>query len=479
MADTKAQRRDKDYWANRMNYLKERIRQIQEELRDSSTTNKRTETLQTQLKNTQQRILDIRKEHGALGETKMSLTATQKFRKDVLKSHISEDPADPLNANNPIERDKSFSKSNPKTTSVITMASAPTVKELETQLESVFDEIEEYEGKNKRPPKSLIDRRNLLQTKIKKHAELDHQLKRTPKVVKETKSTKDMLKDTRADVKRLKDSILRAEKNGMDATAIKRLETQLKRAEKTHQDAVDQVNNGRGRTATAPKPNPLGKINKVKTNDSKLTRTNTKKLPGGKEATIKRAAQQLVENRTATSPNDKLVMMNTIVDIYDSMTASERKKLDIVQYVSGQDLKRMAKNSDNIKTVVDNYKSEFHTPNDIKHRFALDKRAKDIRNQRFKREQEKNTRNKLKDDAPIKDDKNTGERYTKPKVNKMLKELHAQQERGRKDSQAYKTRQEDIKRLQKILKSMSSTSKLSLADQYRLEAVASSLEETK
>ena len=70
-----------------------------------------------------------------------------------------------------------------------------------------------------------------------------------------------------------------------------------------------------------------------------------------------------------------------------------------------------------------------------------------------------------------------GKRYTKRGVTQMLKQLREQQESGRKTSNAYKQREEDIKRLTKVLKTLSSANpKIALADQHRISVIANSLE---
>lgn len=56
-------------------------------------------------------------------------------------------------------------------------------------------------------------------------------------------------------------------------------------------------------------------------------------------------------------------------------------------------------------------------------------------------------------DAPSQTD-SSGKRYTKVGVNKMIKELTEKQKRGRKDSAAFKKREEDIKRLHDIAKGL-------------------------
>ena len=68
-----------------------------------------------------------------------------------------------------------------------------------------------------------------------------------------------------------------------------------------------------------------------------------------------------------------------------------------------------------------------------------------------------------------------GKRYTKRGVTQMLKQLREQNERGRKNSNAYKQREEDIKRLSKVLKTLSSSQPLTLSQMHRISTVASSL----
>lgn len=72
-------------------------------------------------------------------------------------------------------------------------------------------------------------------------------------------------------------------------------------------------------------------------------------------------------------------------------------------------------------------------------------------------------------------DPKTGKRYTKRGVTQMLKQLREQNERGRKGSNAQKQRDEDIKRLSKILKTLSSAQPLSLSQMHRISTVATSL----
>lgn len=76
---------------------------------------------------------------------------------------------------------------------------------------------------------------------------------------------------------------------------------------------------------------------------------------------------------------------------------------------------------------------------------------------------------------PLKDA--NGKRYTKRSVTQMLKALNEQQERGRKTSAAYKKRNEDIKRLKKILKKLTTTSSVSAADTFYLDKVTASSSE--
>lgn len=291
MADSKAVKRDKKYWDSRKKYLEERVRQIQEELRDSSTTSKRKKTLQEQLKNTQKRILTINTEHSKVEESKMKLTATQHYRKDVLKSDVTENPSDPLDADHPVERDKSYSG---KTVS-----------------------------------------------------------SRTPR--------------------KSKSQIGEGNKDGGKGNGTVE---ERKKAAKHYSDIADKV---------------LEYVLKGK------------KVPASLQKQAAEA-QKAKNDAYGITPNGKI-----------SKNPAPKKSATTTQ--------------------------------------------------------------KLKD-APIKDAKGTTERYTKPKVTKMLKELEEQQKRGRKDSKAYKDRLADIKRLKGILKTLGSTDTLSLSDNYRLAAIASSLKST-
>jgi hypothetical protein len=77
---------------------------------------------------------------------------------------------------------------------------------------------------------------------------------------------------------------------------------------------------------------------------------------------------------------------------------------------------------------------------------------------------------------PMKDA--NGKRYTKRGVTKMIKELKDANERGRKTSAAYKKREEDIKRLSKILKTLTTTASVSASDAFFLDNVVTAGIET-
>lgn len=206
----------------------------------------------------------------------------------------------------------------------------------------------------------------------------------------------------------------------------------------------------------------------------KVTKPTTSKPTAARDnvADIKKYALNLVNTK---EENKKTSLRNTIAEIYGSLTASERKKLNLGTYVSKVDLKKMSSNNTAVKKYMDSPTAFLQSAAEVRHAFAKDKKMAESNGRKPIAPKATQALDKKKDDKPNTDA--NGKRYTKRGVTQMLKQLREQQESGRKTSNAYKQREEDIKRLTKVLKTLSSANpNISLSDKHRITVIANSLE---
>lgn len=206
----------------------------------------------------------------------------------------------------------------------------------------------------------------------------------------------------------------------------------------------------------------------------KVTKPTTSKPTAARDnvADIKKYALNLVNTK---EENKKTSLRNTIAEIYGSLTASERKKLNLGTYVSKVDLKKMSSNNTAVKKYMDSPTAFLQSAAEVRHAFAKDKKMAESNGRKPIAPKATQALDKKKDDKPNTDA--NGKRYTKRGVTQMLKQLREQQETGRKTSNAYKQREEDIKRLTKVLKTLSSANpNISLSDKHRITVIANSLE---
>lgn len=272
----------------------------------------------------------------------------------------------------------------------------------------------------------------------------------------ETAGQKDYAK-TIKHLEKLRDDIIRDMKAGKNENyATKERLAEIRQKISKEKRFQKQAAAPKKRTS-APAPSKFKKISSDEV---------SKRPKWDKVSDIKKYALKLT---TETDKKEQDVLVNTIADMYDSLSATERKNFDIGQYVAKNHLVKMAKTYPSVEKYTKSQTSLL-TPSEVKHNFAKDAKVAKSKGKKplAPKEPEKPAAGK------------ENKRYTKRGVTQMLKQLREAQEKGRKDSAAYKTRDADIKRLTKVLKTLSSMDDVvtSVSAQYRITLIASTLEET-
>lgn len=478
MAETKAQKAEKEYKRTRTTYLQKRVQQTTEQLRSAGVSKKKRDTLNDQLKRQKDNLSKIKsKSHSE--ETTMSNNDQLKRQKANLskiksKSHYEETTMSKLS-----EQYREHTQSE-------TAAKKPAAKggSLSDTLKSFWNGDEDAAALLYN---NGIDAKDLLQAKHrgKSLTDLVNDLKGEAEdfnpAAKPTANSKKFLnlyKKYAADPAPEKTSVFEAVKralknqggtseliaNGVDA---KGLEKHIK-AGSTPKDVMAWV--------------------------EKTAKGITKSYDRRKKPSLeqKKSIERLVhgESEITSSPKTaKAVKKDILLASKGDAGAAHRlaqNQVDITDALSALD---KGEDIDSVVHDVVSYLGRIKTDYDPNAKASpkmrdIAKRQMALFDHNITNKPVANTATPAtkavptKKAAPAANTDANGKRYTKRGVTTMLKELREAQEKGRKGSSAAKKRDEDIKRLSKILKTLSSVegATLKASDMYKLDTIAASLD---
>lgn len=456
---TKKRVQERDYKQSRSTYLQDRISQIQEQLKGTGLETDKRLALQKSLKSMKDNLSKIKSQSSVTNPIKEISNMSNVKKRAIEQATASlEELAAPSRTGGGMSKapnrstqrikgddDAEIQDKAPRKTATKKTDSSTTARNSKAAKEAEIKAITDLENKFNNNLKASGPRDPKVKDLHKKLVERKEKFNDTYKSAKPFYYIAEPVKRGSTPLDKLKPLYLEIENTRNDKTR-ERLVKQADSIEKKLSPA----------DAKAAK-RLLG--DNEKSRKDELNKKVSSKSKWDKVADIKKYAKQL---NATTDASKKPKLSNTIAELYGSLTAAERKTVALNTIVSKRDMKLMAGHDKAVEKLFNNPATSFYTPGQVKLNFAKDQKAS-------------NAKAPAKAD-PMKDA--NGKRYTKRGVTKMINELKDANERGRKTSAAYKKREEDIKRLSKILKTLTTTAGVSASDTLFLDNVVTAGIET-